>query len=242
LDRVLRAFLESGSRTVIGRQRWDQLLFLHWPVAPEVLRRRVDARLALDLFEGHAWISLTPFTVRGARLRALPPLPFLSTFPELNFRTYVRPGGGMAGIWFFSLDAAAALASAVARLSLGLPYFSSRIRRHADGARHDFECQRLSGATRPRFQATWRVGPAPVLDPAGSLEHFLVERYALYTTLAGRLLRVRVRHPPWVLHEALVERLEQTVTEAIVPSLPGAPLAQFSDGVEVDFFPPERLG
>jgi uncharacterized protein YqjF (DUF2071 family) len=239
---VLRAFLEPGSRTVVGHQRWDQVLFLHWPVAPEVLRRHVDARLVLDLFEGRAWISLTPFTVRGARLRAVPPLPFLSTFHELNFRTYVRPGGGLAGIWFFSLDAAAALAAAVARLSLGLPYFASRIRRRVDGARHEFECRRLSGAPAPRLLASWQIGPALVLDPAGSLEHFLVERYALYTTLRGHLLRVRVRHPPWVLREANVEQLEQTVTEGVVPSLPGAPLVQFSEGVDVDFFSPERVG
>jgi hypothetical protein len=45
-----------------------------------------------------------------------------------------------------------------------------------------------------------------------------------------------------VLREANVEQLEQTVTEGVVPSLPGAPLVQFSEGVDVDFFSPERVG
>src|SRR6266481_5950618 len=87
----------------IGFQRWDRLLFLHWEVPPEALRPLLPARLDLDTYEGRAFVSITPFTVRGARLRGLPPLPTLSDFHEVNVRTYVHLGGKDPAVWFFSL-------------------------------------------------------------------------------------------------------------------------------------------
>src|SRR5687767_11872085 len=98
--------LPGRDRPVIGYQRWRDLLFLHWPVPREALRPLVDERLDLDLADGTAWVSLTPFTLEGARLRTLPPLPLLRRFHELNCRTYVRYEDADPGIWFFSLDAA----------------------------------------------------------------------------------------------------------------------------------------
>src|SRR5689334_19227991 len=110
------------SGPVIGYQRWDQLAFLHWVVPQEVLRPLIHPRLALDTWEGRAYVSVVPFTLVGGRLRGLPPLPGASTFLELNVRTYVTLEGKDPGVWFFSLDAASALAVAGARASIGLPY------------------------------------------------------------------------------------------------------------------------
>jgi uncharacterized protein len=231
----------AGSvRPVIGYQRWHEILFLHWEVAPRAIRSRVDPRLELDLFDGRAWVSLTPFTMRGARVRALPHLPTLTNFHELNLRTYVR-GAGVPGLWFFSLDAASTAAAAIARVSLGLPYFRARMARSASGPTHDYRSERLPPGTRPAsFAARWSV-EAEAPAPAGSLDRFLAERYALYTTLARRLLRVRVRHPRWELRDVRVERLAETVTRASGVEVAGAPLARFSSGVDVEVFPPERV-
>ena len=54
-----------------------------------------------DTFEGAAWLGITPFLLQGFRLRGMPPLPRLSTFAELNVRTYVTHGD-KPGIWFFT--------------------------------------------------------------------------------------------------------------------------------------------
>jgi uncharacterized protein YqjF (DUF2071 family) len=86
-------------------QSWLHLLFAHWRVAPEDLRPAVPASVPIDTFEGSAWIGITPFEVVGARPRGLPPVPWLSRFPELNVRTYSTIDG-RPGIWFLSLDAA----------------------------------------------------------------------------------------------------------------------------------------
>src|SRR5207253_1311961 len=78
---------------IVGRQSWRSLLFMHWPVRPERLRSLVPSRLTLDTFEGMAYVSVTPFSVRRARVRGLPPIPGTASFEEVNVRTYVRLDG-----------------------------------------------------------------------------------------------------------------------------------------------------
>lgn len=228
------------SAPVIGFQRWDKLLFLHWEVAPELLRPLVPPRLDLDTFEGRAFVTITPFTVRGARLRGAPLLPGLSEFHEINVRTYVHLGGEDPAVWFFSLDAASALAAAIARASLRLPYCYARIERRIEGARHGYEVTRVVPFAPATLSSSWTVaGPATPARP-GTLESFLAERYLLFSRAFGRkLFRLQVHHAPWPLQP--VERVEVSQTLAAadaVPLLRGAPLAQYSDGVDVEFFLP----
>jgi uncharacterized protein YqjF (DUF2071 family) len=232
---------KRSDRPVVGYQRWDELLFLHWPAPPPAVRALVDPRLTLDLLGGEAWLSLTPFTVKDARLRWLPALPPVAAFHELNLRTYVV-ADGVPGVWFLSLDAASAAAAAIARATLGLPYFRARMAREASDAVHEYRSERLAPGPLPAtFEARWRVG-APAGAAARSAERFLAERYALYTAHAGALLRVRVRHAPWTLYDVEVEHLRETVTRAAGLEVAARPaLAQFSPGVDVEVLAPERV-
>src|ERR1700719_3421285 len=110
----------------IMAQSWHDLLFAHWQVDAGELRPHIPPQLAIDTFEGNAWLGVVPFRMSGVRLRWTPALPWLSAFPELNVRTYVTMQD-KPGVWFFSLDAANAVAVAAARLSFHLPYFRARI-------------------------------------------------------------------------------------------------------------------
>lgn len=237
----LREVGEGSSRPTAGWQRWDEILFLHWAVPPEALRALVDERLELDLADGRAWVSLTPFTMRDARLRGLPRLPFVSEFHEVNLRTYVR-AEGVPGIWFFSLDAASAPAAALARAALGLPYFRARMTRSEPGPVRWYESERLAPGPRPaELRVTFAVGAA-LPDPPGALDEFLADRHALYSTLAGRLIRQRVRHPPWRLSEVQLQSLDQTLTRAAGIEVAEPPaLARFSEGVDVEVLAPELI-
>lgn len=70
-----------------------------------------------------------------------------------------------------------------------------------------------------------------------------MERYALYSRHAGRLLRLRVRHAPWTLQEVRVDRFEETLSRAAgIPGPSGAPIARFSPGVDVELLAPELAG
>jgi uncharacterized protein YqjF (DUF2071 family) len=224
---------------VIGFQRWDRLLFLHFEVRQEALRRLVPPRLELDTFEGRTFVSITPFTVVGARLRGIPPIPGIAQFNELNVRTYVR-NGEEGGVWFFSLDAASAAAVAIARATLRLPYCYAGMHRSEDRGLFRYDSVRVFPAPQATFSGSWSVTGGAAPAEAESLSHFLCERYALFSRAFGsKLFRVRVRHAPWQLKPAEEVRFAETLAQADgLPPLGAPALAQYSDGVDVDFFPP----
>ena len=96
------------NRPVRGYQKWRSLLFLHWPVPLETLRPLVPKSLEIDLYDGVAWVGVVPFAMFGVRSRWWPPYQAFD-FLETNVRTYVHHQG-QPGVYFFSLDAASALA------------------------------------------------------------------------------------------------------------------------------------
>src|SRR5215211_2362178 len=141
----------------LGYQRWDDILFVHWDVPVDVLGRAVDPRLEIDTFDGRAFVSLTPFTMKNARLRFMPPLPTLSRFDEVNLRTYVRHRD-KAGIWFFSLDAASPLAVLMSRAVFGLPYAVAKTRRWSVGEERHYEMDRRGLGQDATLRAAWEPG------------------------------------------------------------------------------------
>jgi uncharacterized protein YqjF (DUF2071 family) len=184
-------------------QTWEDLLFLHWRVPAETLRTLVSPLVEVEEHDGSAWLGITPFRVASLRLRGLLPVPGISSFLELNVRTYVTDGD-KPGIWFFSLDAASRLAVEAARAGYKLPYFAARMHSARVGEWIAYESAR-AGAAGIAFAARYRpVGPE-FEAAAGSLEEFLVERYCLYTEGAGRLKRAEIHHRPWTLRRAEAE-------------------------------------
>src|SRR5260370_520901 len=103
-------------------QRWLHLLFLHWPVSPEIVQMTLPKGLQVDTFEGNAWVGIVPFFMQGVRPAGFISFPGISNFLELNLRTYVRDANGRPGIWFYSLDANQPLAVCLARATFALPY------------------------------------------------------------------------------------------------------------------------
>ena len=132
----------------------------------------------------------------------LPPLPGVSSFLEVNVRTYVRAADGKPGIWFFSLDASSRLAVEAARHMYKLPYFQARISMHHRGEVIEYESRR-AGDDRRRFSGRYSPEGASFHADRESLEWFLVERYCHYgTDELGRLLRADIHHEPWLLQRA----------------------------------------
>lgn len=215
-------------RPLMG-QTWRDLLFAHWPVDPANLRGRVPDSLSLDVFDGAAWLGITPFVVTGLRRTGTPPPPLVATFPELNVRTYVTYGD-KPGIFFFSLDAASRLAVLGARRFYRLPYFHARMRSERRGEAVAYQSRRTDERGHDaRFGGRFSpVGPESHAVP-GSLEHRLAERYCLYTTgERGELLRAEIHHPPWPLQtaEAAIEVNSMTPPGLTLPD--GEPLLHFS--------------
>ena len=226
----------------IMAQSWHDLLFAHWPVDAAMLRSRIPAGLAIDTFDGQAWLGVVPFSMTGVRLRWTPPVPGLSAFPELNVRTYVT-AQDKPGVWFFSLDAASALAVAAARISFHLPYFRARMQcSQADGW-IQYESHRTHrGAPSGVFEAKYRPAGERFEAPQGSLEHFLTERYCLYSAASGRIYRGEIHHPPWQLHAAEARLTRNSMAEAAGLTLPTEPpLLHFARRQDMVAWAPYRI-
>jgi hypothetical protein len=77
----------------------------------------------------------------------------------------------------------------------------------------------------------------------GSLEHFLMERYILYTADAEHSLRrARVHHQPYPIQRADVLDCEETLIWAAgIKRPPSAPLRHYAREVNVKVYPLEKV-
>ena len=223
-------------------QTWRDLLFAHWTVDPAALRAKVPRQFELDLFDGTAWVAVVPFRMTNVAPRAVPSLPWISEFPELNVRTYVRVGG-KPGVCFFSLDAGSRPAVWAARSWFNLPYFAASMSVSADGDTIHYHSRRSGDAGGAVLDATYRPSGAPFEPANGSLEHFLTERYCLYhVSRLGAPYRLEIHHPPWTLQRADAEFTRNTMAAAAGLPLPDSmPLLHFSRRQDIVAWLPEYL-
>ncbi len=225
----------------IMKQSWHDLLFAHWPVDAAALQARMPSGVQIDLCEGRAWVGVVPFHMSNVAPRGVPTLPWVSAFPELNVRTYVRVAD-KPGVYFFSLDAASGLAVKTARMLFNLPYFKADMEVVSSGSYVIYRSRRRGDHT-ALFQAEY--GPTGLAGPpqAGTLEEFLTERYCLYaTSRTGALQRLEIHHPPWALQPAEASISVNTMAAAAGLSLPDiAPMLYFSKRQDMVGWPMHRV-
>ena len=224
-------------------QIWHELLFAHWPIKPGVLRNLVPAILPLDTFEGQCWVGIVPFHMTYVRPRWLPPVPALSSFVELNVRTYVTLQG-IPGVYFFSLDASNPIAVALARTVFHLPYYNAVMSsKRAGDSIHYYSRRTHRGMPSAEFQAVFRPIAPIAFAQHGSLEQWFTERYCLYTIVPGKgVYRGDIHHVPWPLQLAELETKKNTmaVSQGIdLPEIP--PLLHYAHRQEVLIWPPKHV-
>ena len=239
LDRI--APTHKPTDNPVGWQNWRRLLFVHWRVPVAQVRSLIPASVELDTWDGEAWVAVVPFAMERVRPWWSPPVPGVSWFLETNVRTYVHHKG-VPGVWFMSLQASNTIAVLAARAGWSLPYFRSTMSFTRAGNSLRYTGRRrwpqpagagydIAATVGPRIQQTGTPGHAA----PGTLEHFLAERYYLFTTnKSGRLLRGQVHHTPYPLQEACVENWSDGLlaSHGIVPSADPSHVA-FSEGVDV---------
>ncbi|MFP5237866.1 MAG: YqjF family protein [Acidobacteriota bacterium] len=229
-------------------QRWNDLLFAHWPMAPAALAHFVPDGLQIDTFEGSAWLGVVPFWMDRIKFRGFPAIPGTSSFPELNLRTYVRdPKTGTPGVLFLSLDAANLPAVLFARALYRLPYYWAEMHIQEQSEREfTYYSRRRFSRDEVMFVARYRgLGPTRKMAECGpgSLEYFLTERYCLFTRgRNGEPMRANIHHIPWPLEaaEADIERNDLAAEMGI--TLPRrAPVLHYSRRLAVYVWQLERL-
>jgi uncharacterized protein YqjF (DUF2071 family) len=203
---------------------------------PEALRPH------LDEFDGGAWVGVIPLRMFGVRLRGLPGMPTAANFAELNVRTYVTVNG-KPGVYFFSLDAESRLAVYGARIGFGLNYFHAKMSAWtSDRDQVQYESRRTGKPKPAEFVGSYAPESAKVFQSArGSIEHFFVERYCLYTAHGPHIGRANIHHLQWRLQRAKANIKMNTMAKASGIELPKTkPHLLFAKEMEVLVWPLER--
>lgn len=225
----------------IMAQRWEDLLFAHWPAPARSLRDRIPPQLSLDTFDDSAWLGITPFRMSGVRPRGLPALPGLSAFPEINVRTYVR-AREKPGVFFFSLDAGNSIAVALARRLFHLPYHHAAMSVESAGDGISYRSRRLVSDAPAEFEADYEPFGDQFRSQPGTLEHFLTERYCLYAAEGKAIYRAEIHHRPWPLRRAQVEIRRNTLAEPFGLTLDAKPpVLHFAKRLEVRVWAPRLV-
>jgi uncharacterized protein len=224
-------------------QSWHDLLFAHWSFPLETVRAVIPEQLPIDTYEGRAWVGVVPFYLRGLHARGIPPLPGLSSFAELNLRTYVTIDG-KPGVYFFSLDAANKIAVWAARTAFHLNYYHALM----SVTRAQGYITYLSRRTDARgaaadFSARYRAHGKAFRAQPGTLEYFLVERYCLYAVSPStRVYRLEIHHKPWLLQAAEAELDARSLLQSASLPLPtDSPVLHFSVAQEMIGWLPDRV-
>ena len=208
-------------------QSWNSLLFAHWRVDGQ-MRRAVPDAFDLDLLGGEAWLGVVPFYMTNVGLRAAPALPWLSAFPELNVRTYVRVADrpGVSSAWTPGAGSPAA-----ARALLNLPHHAAAMSVERREAAVHYRSARRS--RRPaEFDAIYEPASAPFAAAVRLDRVFLTERYCLYHHDHRGRPTVWKLPPPWSLQLAGATITINTMAAASRLTINGAPPLCTSHGVK----------
>ena len=121
-------------RPVLFDQRWSELTFIHWPVAPHRVAHLFPAGTRPDVFaDGMTYVALVPFVMSGIKVGPTPPAPYFSAFLETNIRLYSIDDAGRHGVLFRSLETSRLAVVPLTRIGLGFPYTWARMRMTRDG-------------------------------------------------------------------------------------------------------------
>jgi len=241
-----KAESQHANQPVVMYQRWEQLLFLHWSFDPVVIQQTLPPGLTVDTFDGRAWVGVVPFFMSGVRPRFLPAVPRISNFQELNLRTYVIDAEGRRGVWFYSLDTSHRFPVWIARRFFHLNYRYAKMSAERNGPHIQYKSERHleNGWDQPQH-FEWSPNGVVRRAEQGCLEHFLVERYRLFSFNAkrGELLSGCVSHVPYSVQDVELSSFSTQLFDLNGLMAPtGAPESVLaSAGVSVRIYPLGRV-
>lgn len=206
-------------------QEWNKVIFLHYEIDFETLRKLVPIEIQLDSFEGKYYISIVPFSMEKIRPKNIPPFSFISNFHEINVRTYVNIGG-YAGVYFINIEAEKWLSAFIARKSSGLPYEKSTIKRKYNRySNHNF---------RKKFHLQLNYSLGKTIEHKSDFDKWLTERYCLFLSEKHYIIRYDIHHVEWPLQEIEFSKFEMAYSLEEFETRNRIPVAtHYSPGVQV---------
>lgn len=222
------------SKNWIMRQKWRNVLFLHWPIPVEKLRPHIPSSLQIDTFNGSAWLGIILFVLEGIFPFEIPSISLTPKFPEINVRTYVKYDG-KPGIYFLSIDVMNWASLKIAKNWYHLPYHSSQIFFQKEEQKFHCHSIRKGNENTPiSFKGKYAPVSEVYFPKEGTLDHWLIERYCLYSSNNGiNIYCGDIHHRPWPLQKAKIELVKNTLfTPFHFDLFEEKPIAHFSIGVD----------
>lgn len=217
--------------TRIGEQIWEDIYFLHWPVNKEEIRSYIPEPFTINEYEGMAWLSIVIFTARHTKFRKFPKALSYPSFHQINVRTYVN-FGIEKGVYFFSIYANDPLFVKGGNL-INLPFINSRIKRGP------FSTEIADGKLSCTFSKTELENK--FIPKRGSLEHFLTEKYCIWSLRGNKIIKLPITHLPWALQRVEVMIKEnRLIGEKTLSKNP--PIAYYAPSMTAFIHPPENFG
>src|SRR5690625_2186932 len=180
-----------------AQQTWRNILFVHFPVPLEIIKKYIPDPFTIDTFDGQAWIGIVSFEALNSRLRGMPTFCSYRYFLQLNVRTYIK-FAGEKGIFFFSIDANRKLPVIGAKF-VSLPYFYSEMQFHHDKQKFQFNSNRsiINDPHHLMFHINYELTSDPFVNKKDSLLFWLTERYHLFFIRGKKIYRAPLSHEQW---------------------------------------------
>lgn len=200
----------------IGKQTWNDILFCHWPISSDILETWIPSALALDLYNGTAWLGYVLFQVSDIRLRLFPKIPYFNSYIGLNVRTYVTYKG-TPGIYFFNLDASKLFAVIGGKVGTLLPFRKSNMtwkKRNPDYCfigKTETMNQQIE-----TFDVRFRPKTNPYVLPNDCLPAWLYERYCFFIDSKKQMYRGDIHHARWKVSDMDIQ-IKQNSMASFLP-------------------------
>lgn len=179
---------------------WRKLILANYSVDKAILQPYLPARTELDIWNDTCYVSVVGFRFMHTRIKGLP-IPFHTSFPEINLRFYVRSkdlGEWKSGVVFIKEMVPKPAVTMVANTLFGEHYVTMPM--DYTWKEHD---DNLNVAYRWKKNGAWNSvivkADLQLLDmPEGSEAEFMTEHYWGYTRLSPKLSsEYAVEHDRW---------------------------------------------
>lgn len=206
-------------------QEWNKVLFFHWTIPFDILRKCVPENLNIDTFDGKCYVSLVAFTMEKIRPGFLPAVGLISNFDEINLRTYIE-NDNKKGVYFLNIEAGKTLSTFIAKSISRLPYEKSNIIRT--------ESTYYSENIKRGFNLHTEFEIKNELHHKTELDKWLTERYCLYLDIDKKSYRYDIHHKEWDLKSVEIKMLDLSYKIGGLNLTNKQPnLSHYSDGVKV---------
>ena len=194
----------------VFRQTWSELAFIHWEIEEEELKKYIPPSIEIDKYEGKSYIGVVPFNMKGVTKRGYPAPKWISDFPEINVRTYVKYNN-KPGVLFFSLDVPSQIAVWIGRIQFHLPYFKAKmlVKTQNDTTHYFHKRNNIE------FEAVY-TAKGRLKCEKNSFENWATERYCLYShNKAGDIFCADVHHEQWPLESVDIDIKKNTLLSGL---------------------------